>query len=177
MAWSTPMTWVANQILTAAQLNAQLRDNCLALDVAQCTTQGSSIVATGLNTLGEVIPAQSTIIGSNNLTSTTYVATAANSVTAVTGDTALIMNSCRMQNNTANKAVFCSWAISGATTQAASDSWALETDGLGANCPCQMASFHLYTGLTPGTNTFTQQIRVDAGTGTVQNRQIAVWPQ
>lgn len=27
MAWSTPATWVAGAVLTAAQLNAQLRDN------------------------------------------------------------------------------------------------------------------------------------------------------
>lgn len=27
MAWSTPSTWVAGAVLTAAQLNAQLRDN------------------------------------------------------------------------------------------------------------------------------------------------------
>jgi len=31
MAWSSPSTWVAGAVLTAAQLNAQVRDNLLAL--------------------------------------------------------------------------------------------------------------------------------------------------
>jgi len=36
MAWTAPSTWVAGAILTAAQLNQQLRDNTLAGSAAAC---------------------------------------------------------------------------------------------------------------------------------------------
>lgn len=32
MAWSTPITWLANQIVTAAQMNASVSDNLVDLD-------------------------------------------------------------------------------------------------------------------------------------------------
>ena len=49
MAWTAPSTWVAGAILTAAQLNTQLRDNMLFLNattnVVQTTVSGATGVA------------------------------------------------------------------------------------------------------------------------------------
>lgn len=50
MAWSTPSTWVAGAVLTAAQLNAQLRDNLNAafpLAVDAWTTYTPTLVQSG----------------------------------------------------------------------------------------------------------------------------------
>jgi hypothetical protein len=68
---------------------------------------------------------------------------------------------------------FMSFAISGATTRAASDS----TATFGKNGVSNALGF-LVTGLTPGTNTFTLQGRADQGgtTVTFSNRSILVIP-
>lgn len=54
MSWTNPRTWVALAQLTAAQLNAHLRDNLLETEVAKVTTKGDIAVATGANALARV---------------------------------------------------------------------------------------------------------------------------
>lgn len=51
MAWTTPRTWVANDVLTAAQLNTDVRDNMNETAVAKVTTAEDILVATGANAL------------------------------------------------------------------------------------------------------------------------------
>jgi hypothetical protein len=177
MAWTAPATWVANQTLTAAMLNAQLRDNFLELDVAKALTEGSIIGTAGLNSLAEKVPAFTTFLTTDVVANLTYVPLTSLSVTLTTGTVALVLNACKMQNNTANQSTWCSWAVSGATTVAAADSKALVLNGMAANFPSQFSDFYLITGLTPGSNTFTQQFHVDGGTATVGPRQLVVWPQ
>ncbi len=50
MAWTTPVTWVTKQLVTVADLHAQLRDNLLLLktsitDAGKLTALSSSYVA------------------------------------------------------------------------------------------------------------------------------------
>lgn len=48
MVWTTPKTWAANEIPTAANLNSQLRDNFLELEPAKAT-KPSQLVTQGAN--------------------------------------------------------------------------------------------------------------------------------
>lgn len=47
MAWTSPRTWVALEVLTAALLNTHLRDNLLQTAPAKVTTAGDLVYATG----------------------------------------------------------------------------------------------------------------------------------
>ncbi len=51
MAWTAPATATVGQILTAAFMNAQLRDNMLLTAPSLVTTDGDMVVATAANTL------------------------------------------------------------------------------------------------------------------------------
>ena len=51
MAWTAPMTAVANAVFTAAQFNTHVRDNLLETAPAKATTTGGYFVATGTNTI------------------------------------------------------------------------------------------------------------------------------
>jgi hypothetical protein len=51
MAWTAPRTYVTGEIVTAAILNADLRDNLLQTAPALVTTDGDIVVATAANTL------------------------------------------------------------------------------------------------------------------------------
>lgn len=54
MAWSSPRTWVALEVLTAALLNTHLRDNLLEAAPAKVTTAGDLVYATGANALARL---------------------------------------------------------------------------------------------------------------------------
>jgi len=54
MAWTAPRTWVTGELVTAALLNTHLRDNLLATGVAQVTTAGDIVYATGANALSRL---------------------------------------------------------------------------------------------------------------------------
>jgi hypothetical protein len=68
---------------------------------------------------------------------------------------------------------FMSFAISGATTQAAADTRGLSLLG---NTAQQASASFVVTGLNAGSTTFTAKYRTSAGTATFQNRSIWVIP-
>jgi hypothetical protein len=69
------------------------------------------------------------------------------------------------------------FAISGASTQAASDTRAFVVKNGGAQAILVQGSATFFiSGLTPGSTTFTAKYRVSAGTGTFVNRSIVVVP-
>lgn len=87
MAWSTPATWVAGAVLTAAQLNAQLRDNLnaafpLAVDAwtAYTPTLTQSATVTKTVTYAKYQRVGRLIVVQGNL-AVTGAGTAANAVT------------------------------------------------------------------------------------------------
>lgn len=71
-----------------------------------------------------------------------------------------------------------SFAVSGATTVAASDDWCVFMSGASANAPGRWGVCRRVTGLTPGSNTFTMKYAAGAtgATGTFANREIIVLP-
>lgn len=54
MAWSTPRTWVAGEVPTAAIFNAHVRDNFNETGVAKSTTAGDLVYATGAQALARL---------------------------------------------------------------------------------------------------------------------------
>jgi hypothetical protein len=182
MAWTTPLTAVANASLTAAQWNASVRDNLLTTAPALATTAGSFFATTAANSIAERIPTANSVTGSaETTTSTSYTATLSGgagtsgpAVTLTTGPKALIAFHCRQSTSISTTNVWSSVAVSGASAISASDNWALSMDIVSSQIIHGMA--YLEPNLTAGSNTFTQQYRVSAGTGTFAARRINVVP-
>ena len=62
MAWTSPRTWTACEIVTATLLNTHVRDNLLETAPAKVTTKGDLVVATGANALARVGVAASGVL-------------------------------------------------------------------------------------------------------------------
>ena len=116
--------------------------------------------------------ATATVATSQSTSSTSYtdLATVGPAVTITTGTKALVITTCYASNSTSTRSANWSFAVSGATTVAASDSWSGDID----NGPegGRLSIAYLITGLTAGSNTFTTKYRVAIGTGTYQLRDI-----
>lgn len=179
MAWTSPKTWTASTMLTAAELNEQLRDNLAETMPAKATTASAWFCVDQENSIAERVIKSSRVLTTELRSSTSYgdLSTVGPSVTCETGPAALVMFSSRIDNDTANAQGLVSYKVSGATTSAAADSRAIITDGLGAGSPLQLGMWDLITTLTPGENTFTLQYRA-GGAGTAQffRRYITVLP-
>lgn len=133
-------------------------------------------LATGAGTSTIVTSAETTTSTSYaDLTTTTDTV----SVTIGANGLALVSLYCGlMYNNTATTGyAYVSFAVSGASTVAASDNRSLLVLPTGANVPqIGVGATFLLTGLTAGSNTFKMKYRVAAGTGGFGNRTIAVVP-
>jgi hypothetical protein len=175
MAWTAPMTAVANTVFTAAQFNTHIRDNLAETAPAKATTAGRIFVTTGANSIAERPLETAAISTSQTTTSVTYtdLSTVGPSVTITTGPAAIVWASCFIQNNTSGASSHMSFAVSGATAIAASDVDALRFNAA-ANNDFMRAGFTAKVTLTPGSNTFTMQYRVSGNTGTFANRSITV---
>lgn len=178
MAWTTPLTATANTALTASQWNASVRDNLNETAVAKATVQGSHFVGTAANAIAERIPAAAFVTTSETTASTSYVdlATVGPAITATTGAMAMVGLYTRQSNGTAGANVWTSMAVSGATTLAASDNFALSYDSPVTGSTVYHGTVHMQTGLTPGSNTFTHKYRASSGTGTFNQRRLWVLP-
>ena len=177
------MTAVANSVFTAAQFNQFVRDNLNETAPAKATAAGGYFVATGVNSIAERrISGATDIDVGGQTTSTSYTdldapAGVGPSVTLTTGTQALVFFHTQSQNSGAGSAR-AGAEVSGATSIAAADNRSIATfgnadNGLGAG------TFTYYTGglaLTAGSNTFTMKYRVSSGTGTFDDRRIAVMP-
>jgi len=54
MSWSAPRTWTTGEIVTAAYLNSNVRDNMLETAPAKASAGGDIFVATGTNAIKRV---------------------------------------------------------------------------------------------------------------------------
>jgi hypothetical protein len=146
---------------------------------------GLSLPASGLTILGNDIvdldartrPSSAGVATSQTTTSTSYtdLATVGPAVTLLMGSAVLLIVTAEVDTTGAGVVPRMGFAISGASTLAATDTWGLKVDA-GAACLIQASFAVLVTGLTPGTNIFTAKYRVSSGTGTFLNRGIVVWP-
>lgn len=174
------MTAVANATFTAAQWNTNVRDNLLETEGAKATTRGRYFVTTAANAIAERswYMNYNTTIQSTTSTSYADLSTSGPSVTSTTGTSAIVFWHCKMGNTTSGQSVWCSPEVTGATTVAASDTWAVMFDGMSAATSSDnqqgQAGFHRFTSLTAGLNTFKMKYRVSANTGWFGARSIQV---
>lgn len=180
MAWTSPMTFVANSVLTAAQLNTNLRDNLNETAPAKATTAGSIFVATGSNAIAERVITSDLVSAAQTTTSTSYtdLATAGPSVEVTTSVRALVIIGAAASNNTSGQGFRMSIAVSGATTLNALDDYAFGGTSSSANDQLVGSKAWYFDSLTPGSNVFTAKYRVlsGGGTGNWQRRSMVVVP-
>lgn len=177
MAWTAPMTAVANSAFTAAEFNTYVRDNLNTTPAALATAASQIFVATGLNSIAARTIGNDFISTNETTASTSFtdLATPGPAVTVTTGPSALVFVTVRMQN-TDSYSSYAGHAVSGASTIAASADDALILDpGTGNQGRSTALTFHAAT-LTAGANVFTCKYKVDAGTGSFAYRRIVVVP-
>ncbi len=126
--------------------------------------------------LGAPIGAAVSTAETTTSTSYTDLATAGPAVTVTTGTQALVIITSVIHVNTAGSIGFMGYAVSGATTIAASDTDSLFYESPNASGDRVRASVVILETVTAGSNTFTAKYRVNANTGTFQLRTIAVIP-
>lgn len=185
MAWTAPMTAAANSQFDASQFNTHVRDNLLETEPAKASGTDKYFVSTGLNAITVREPSSHVINTMQTTSSTSYIdlSTVGPTVTATTGVQALVLWSCGMACTSADTAMAVSISLNGAGP---SDTYAIFTDGMAAwGNPNEPADQHnrrqsvkLFTGLTPGSNTFTMQYKMGSGggTGRFRNRELIVYP-
>jgi len=177
MAWTSPMTAVANSAFTAAQFNQFVRDNFNESAAAKATVSGALIVTTGPNAITTRKPTAGSIDTAETTASTSYtdLTTPGPVVTITTGTSAIVVTTSRFFN-ASSVSCYMSHAVSGASTLAESDTNGLIADP-GTGNQVRMSAVSLRNGdLTAGSNTFTAKYRVDGGSGQFAYRKLLVIP-
>lgn len=179
MAWTAPITFVAGNVLTAAQMNL-IRDNLLETAPAKATTRGRFIVTNGPNAVVERVINDDSVSTAQVGTSSSYddLATAGPAVTVTSGTSAMVFWSAQMSSAAAGAAGYVSVEVSGATSIAASDAIALIYEVSAANDTARGSMTAHFTNLTAGSNTFTLKYKSGSGAPiTFQRRALWVFPQ
>lgn len=180
MAWTAPMTAVANTAFTAAQFNTYVRDNLNTTAPAVATAAGRLIVTTGLNAVTERVPDVATIGTSQTTTTTTYtdLATVGPAVTVTTGVKALVMLGCMISNTNVGQGGRMSVDLTGSSAIPAADGNSVLAESGNANDAFQGSWTTIYSGgMVAGSNTWTAKYRlVGLGTASFSNRLVAIVP-
>jgi len=171
MAWTAPRTWVTSEVVTAAHLNAHVRDNLLETAPAKATTNGGIFVATGANAIAERVrgftAGDGNYVGTGSsddtylsLDSGSWGSGATVSVAVTTGTSALVIYGANLlAQSVATVETTISYRITGATSVAVSDVWAVRMTMDSAIFMRSMSRVNLHTGLTAGANTFFLQAK------------------
>jgi hypothetical protein len=177
LAWTTPPTATSGATITSAMWNI-MRDDLNETGAAKATAAGRIIVTTGANSLAERIVSSNEVQTSESTpsTSNTDLATVGPTVTVTTGPNAVVFWGCQLENATATQQSLMDFAISGASTRAASDTTALRYQSPNASNHLRAAVCDLVTGLTPGSQTVKAKYWVAGGTGTFSRRRLSVMP-
>lgn len=180
MTWTAPMTAVAGAVYTAAQWNTSIHDNLNETSVAKAQNVSGYSVVSGYNRLVQRVSGVASSDTAETTDSTSYADLEADpgpSLTLLTGSHVLV-NIFGSGRTTGGTASWISFEISGASSQEAADTYAvqLHVTSTGGDQWRAGATFGLDT-LTPGLNTFTMKYRVStSGTGTFSSRKISVIP-
>jgi hypothetical protein len=148
-----------------------------------------------IHAVGDILTASDWNIGSNDLlflagaagttvatsqstasTSFTDLATVGPAVTVTTGANAIVMVTSTASNNVTPDFAYMGFAVSGATTIAASANPNAIGFTSAANDPMTISGIWLIPGLTPGSNTFTAKYQTFNNSATFLNRYITVIP-
>jgi hypothetical protein len=172
---------VTSTQLTAAQWNASVRDNLLETAVGKVTASGQLVVSTGPNALAARGVAAGRVAGGSQQTTSATIAdnltTVGPSVTLTTGTSVLVLLTAFCMNTTAGQGCYMGYAVSGATTIAATAERTLRLMSSLASERNRATAAVWQTGLNAGSNTFKAQYAVVAsGTADFDEREIAVLP-
>ena len=127
-------------------------------------------------TSSSITSASATVATTQTTTSVTYtdLATSGPAVTITTGTKALVVVTARANISlTGGKNAFFSYAVSNATTIAASDAVGAQ-ESFAQNTNGRYSAVSRLTTLTAGSNTFTMKYRRSSGTGEFSDREIIV---
>ena len=178
MAWTAPITFVSNTVLTAAQLNTYLRDNMNETAPAKATTPGYWFISQGPNVIAERAIEIDILNTAQETTETDFadLGTIGPQITCVTGTRAIYFVTAQTYNLTGDRATYMGVEVTGASDIAPDDNNSLIIDGLTQTQLNTMRATAVYVenGLTAGTNTFTCKYKVNEGTGHWSNRQLVV---
>lgn len=180
MAWTTPLTAVANTALTAAQWNASVRDNLLQTATAKSTgALGAYFVSSGTNTIAQRQMFDDIVETSEGTTSTSFAAltTPGPVVTVTTGGLALINNTADITVSLGGQSGRMTFDVSGASSIAAADGRALRVTVPSVAAASNIrASVQTQLAVTAGSNVFTSLYRSSSAssTATFANRRMHV---
>lgn len=175
MVWTSPMTAVAGSVFTAAQFNANVRDNLNQTAPALASAAGQIFVATAVNAIAARVPSTASVATLETTASTSYtdLTTPGPSVTVTTGTQALVIIFGQFRHSASDTSL-ASYAVSGASTISGSDN--RSAGGPFGTVGASVAGAWLEQGLTAGSNTFKVVYRTGSGTGTFINRKLIVIP-
>lgn len=162
-------SWPATSLDLANQLESRFAAKA---PTASPTFTGNIVWSGATLRIGTAVVATSQSTSSGTYTD---LATVGPAVTLTTGTKALVIVSSALWSSSGTLFACMSFAISGATTQAASDTRSLQNSGTGTTAAMQASRAFLVTGLTAGSNTFTCKYRTDSSAlGVFLNRDITV---
>lgn len=182
MAYSTPLTAVANATLTAAQWNASVRDNILETPAAKATATGRMYISNGVNSIVERVPSIARVTGGGQgtaSTSFTDLTTVGPTISSLaTGTSAIFAVSAFVQNSSAGQGGYMGCAVSGASTIAADVTRSMRVISETAAANQKMSYIGMFSGtLTAGANTFQAKYSsIASGTATFDERELLVIP-
>lgn len=115
--------------------------------------------------------------GTDTTNSTSFTSlTGGASAGSTSGAKMLVFHGASLGNDTAGARSWASFAVSGATTIAATDAVGIAVDCSGANRVTKCGQTYLLTTLTPGSNVCTQNFRVTSGIGSYVVRHLGTMP-
>lgn len=175
MAWISPVTFVANTALTAAQLNMFIRDNLNLTAPAKATGTSQWFVSTASNSIEARNISGDTHSAGGSITSTSYTETAGNNctVTVATGKGAIVALFGELSSSVTGDTLSINYAVTGASNVTPADqSEAIYTHP--ATHAAERFGTISWVDLTPGSNTFSMKIKVGSGSGSIVNGTLLV---
>ena len=179
MAWTSPLTAVANTTLTAAQWNIFLRDSLNAQGPTSATGAGQLLVTTGFGSLTMRTPQVQYISTSDTTASSSLVALDSDGaeVTVITGTMCMVTVGCQISNSTAGAGGMASIDLFGDTERAADEINCVRADSGNANDAFKLGWTTIYNPINPGSNTFGMKYRATGGgTASFAGRLIVAVP-
>lgn len=183
MAYSTPLTAVANATLTAAQWNASVRDNILETPAAKATATGRMYISNGVNSIAERVPTRVKTVGgpqgTTSATPTDLLTVGPTVGPLTTGTSAIYVVSAYISHATATSGGYMGVTVSGASSVAMDLLDSLRKISATTSLKEKCSYVGMYAGsLTAGSNTFTAKYAsTSAGTtATFEERELIVLP-
>lgn len=179
MAWTSPPTVVARDIVTAALWNTSVRDNLNACAVALASASGRMFAATAANAMAERVPDSALVGTAQTRTLTTYgdLTTSGPAVTHSTGIQCMASWGAIMSNSTLGLGARMACALSGSNTVAADDTNSAACESGNANDAFQISWTTIFTPITAGSLTLTSKYRaIGGGTASFTTRIMSMFP-